>query len=117
MTDIVERLRTVPPSVLAMRDAADEIEKLRRALNGRASATAERATAIPIAVCGLSVACGRDGTWLHFTSSVGKSASLNVENMARGDGIIAAALRAWCADRQRQAEQMRAGDELEASKP
>jgi len=40
-----------------------------------------------------------DGTWLHFKSSDGREALLQVEALA-GPGIIGACLRQWCADRQ-----------------
>lgn len=68
--------------------------------------TMDRATEIPMDDCGLTINCGRDGTWLHFSSTAGKSASLNVDLMVKGH-IIGAALREWCADRQKQAEQIR----------
>lgn len=67
----------------------------------------DKATPIPMGLSNLTINCGRDGTWLNFTASNGKSASLNVDHMAKG-GIIGAALLGWCDDRQRQAEQIRA---------
>ena len=66
----------------------------------------DQATQILMDDCGLMINCGRDGTWLHFKASTGKSASLNVDLMDKG--IMATALRDWCADRQKQAEQIRA---------
>jgi hypothetical protein len=70
--------------------------------------TAESAIELPIAGCDLSVLVGRDGTWLHFETAAGKSAAICIELMERGDGIIGAALKTWCAERQKQAEQIRA---------
>ena len=67
----------------------------------------ERSTEIPLDDCNLSISCGRDGTWLHFDAASGKSAAINVDLMDHGH-IIGAALRDWCADRQKQAEQIRA---------
>jgi len=66
----------------------------------------ERSTEIPLSDSGLSITCGRDGTWLHFNATNDKSAAINVDLMDKG-GIIGAALRGWCADRQKQAEQIR----------
>jgi hypothetical protein len=68
--------------------------------------TTENATELPIADCGLSVLVGRDGTWLHFETSAGKSAAICIELMDRG-GLIGAALKTWCAERQQQAGQIR----------
>ena len=67
-----------------------------------------RATEIPMTDCDLTIGCGRDGTWLHFTSSTGRSASLNIEALAERNGsIIGWALRDWCNARQEQADQIR----------
>lgn len=68
----------------------------------------DKATNIPMDDCALTINCGRDGTWLHFSASNGKFASLNVDNIDNGAGIISAALRSWCEDRQKQAAQIRA---------
>lgn len=67
----------------------------------------DKATEIPMDDSNLSISCGRDGTWLHFEASSGKSASINVDLLAKG-GIIGEAITGWCADRQKQAEQVRA---------
>jgi len=67
----------------------------------------ERATDIPMDDCGISITCGRDGTWLHFSAASGKYASINVENMSRGGDMIDIALLSWCEDRQKQAAQIR----------
>ena len=67
----------------------------------------DQATQIPMDDSGLMINCGHDGTWLHFKASTGKSASLNVDLLDK-NGIIGTALRDWCADRQKQAEQIRA---------
>lgn len=58
-------------------------------------------------VDGLSVSDKEDGTWLTFMARGGKTASINVENLARNytaDGsneksIIYRALMQWCSDR------------------
>ena len=70
----------------------------------------EQATVIPMDDCGLSINCGRDGTWLHFEASDAPSVSINVDVMAEESkgGVINAGLRGWCSDRQKQAEQIRA---------
>lgn len=67
----------------------------------------DKATEIPMDDCNLTINCGRDGTWLHFSTSKGLSASVNVENMQHGH-IVSKALQAWCNDRQEQAAQIRA---------
>ena len=66
------------------------------------------ATEIPMDDCGLTINCGRDGTWLHFTASNGLHVSLNVENMADTKDPFSRALLFWCDDRRKQAEQIRA---------
>ena len=63
-------------------------------------------TEIPMDDCAVFINCGQDGTWLHFSAADGKSASLNMDQLEKG-GLIGAALRSWCADRQKQAEQIR----------
>ena len=65
----------------------------------------ERAVEIPMNDCGLTINCGRDGTWLHFTAKSGKSASINVQNWAeeRSGYIIKRALLDWANDRHEQA--------------
>lgn len=64
----------------------------------------ELATVIPMTECGLHINAGRDGTWLHFTASNGKSCSINADVMAaQSSGIRSSALHQWCADRQKQA--------------
>lgn len=65
------------------------------------------ATDIPLEDANISITCGRDGTWLHFHASNGKSASLNIDLMNHGH-VIGAALHGWCEDRQKQAGQIRA---------
>lgn len=67
----------------------------------------DKATDILMTDCGLKINCGRDGAWLHFSTSDGKHASINVESMARG-GFAGGALLAWCKERRAQAEQIRA---------
>lgn len=67
----------------------------------------EQSTEIPMDESNLSISCGRDGTWLHFEASNGKSASINVDLLAKG-GIVGSALSGWCDDRQAQAAQIRA---------
>lgn len=67
----------------------------------------DRATEIPMDDCNLSINCGRDGTWLIFSASSGKSAAINVDLIDKG-GIVGTTLNDWCADRQKQAEQIRA---------
>jgi hypothetical protein len=66
----------------------------------------EKAIEIPMDNCGLSINCGRDGTWLHFTASNGHHASINVDLMDNGSSITKSALRGWCADRQEQAKNL-----------
>lgn len=68
----------------------------------------EQATTIPMDDCGLSINCGRDGTWLHFNANNAPSTSINVESLIGRGGIIDNGLRGWCSDRQKQAEQIRA---------
>jgi len=71
----------------------------------------EQATEIPNDDCGLSINCGRDGTWLHFSASSGNHASINVENMAAGRDLIGKSLLDWCEDRQTQAMLIRADND------
>jgi len=55
---------------------------------------------------GLTVNVTRDGTWLTFTASDGKSATLRIETLAEkrpSPSIVGAALRQWCQDRQEEA--------------
>lgn len=48
--------------------------------------------------CGLLINVGRDGVWMHFSSSAGVHASMNIDVMAERDGVVGKALRAWCDD-------------------
>ena len=70
----------------------------------------DQATDIPLPECELRVTCGRDGVWLHLLASSGKAAALHFNSIsaAGGTGVIAAAIRDWCTDRQKQTEQIRA---------
>jgi hypothetical protein len=63
---------------------------------------------LPIAECEISVSCGRDGTWLHFRASTGKSAAINVDALVKDGnyGIIKRAITDWCADRQSDAKKI-----------
>lgn len=55
--------------------------------------------------CGLTINSGRDGVWLHFSSSTGQYASINVDAMVEHYGAITGrALRDWCADRRAQVD-------------
>lgn len=55
-----------------------------------------RAASIPI----LTLHLGDDGTWLNFTASTGKHASIRIESLSQKAGsIIGTALREWCVDR------------------
>jgi hypothetical protein len=67
----------------------------------------DKATEIPMDDCNLTIRCGRDGTWINFEATTGKQACINIDHMDKG-GVIGAALRDWCADRQAQAEKIRA---------
>lgn len=68
----------------------------------------DKAIEIPMNDCGLQINVGRDGTWLHFTSSNGQYASINVNSMESRGSIVASAIRGWCEDRQKQAAQIAA---------
>lgn len=49
----------------------------------------------------IQVRAKKDGTWITFTASDGKSATLRIETVAKGKiGIIGMALRQWCEDQQ-----------------
>lgn len=67
-----------------------------------------KATEIPMSDCGLSINCGEDGVWLHFKASDGKHASLKVDHLVGSTLMIDSALSSWCADRQKQAAEIRA---------
>lgn len=69
---------------------------------------ADLAIEIPMDDCGLHVNTGRDGSWLHFDDGMGGGCSMNVNIMAEKDGVFGRALRAWCADRRKQADKIRA---------
>lgn len=59
-----------------------------------------------VTVNGLTVYAKDDGTWLEFVASDGKRGAMRVENLADGrPGIVGAALRQWCKDRQGEREQ------------
>ena len=74
-----------------------------------ASNTEAKATEIPNDDNGLMVNVGRDGTWLHFTSSTGKSCSINMEIKAEREGpIFGEAIKGWCLDQRKQAEKIKA---------
>lgn len=70
----------------------------------------ERSTNLQIEDCNIWVSCGRDGTWLHFEAVNAPSVAINVENLGEthSGSIIKSGLRGWCADRQKEAEQIRA---------
>ena len=63
-----------------------------------------QATEIPMNDCGLTINVGIDGVWLHFAAESGKSASFQAGYL----NDISGALRDWCADREKQAVQLRA---------
>lgn len=72
----------------------------------------DRATEIPMSDCGLTIACGEDGVWLHFSASDGKSAALNVSRIRVPLGTLSGeTLDSWCADRMKQAAEIRASKE------
>lgn len=71
-----------------------------------ASKVTALATEIPMTDCNLTINCGSDGTWLHFTVARGRSASINVDLLSGGP-FLGGALNDWCSDRQKQAEQIR----------
>ncbi len=59
-----------------------------------------KATVISNEDCAVTVSVGRDGTWLNFSASNGKFASIRVESLAeKSGGIIGNALLCWCRDR------------------
>lgn len=82
----------------------------RRSADSAVVEKTEQAVFIPMNDCCLSINTGRDGTWLHFSTSTGLYASINVENMAGDGGIIKRALLDWCKDRRLQADALRARD-------
>jgi len=69
--------------------------------------TMDKATEIPMSVCGASINCGRDGVWLHLSSSTGLYLSLNMNDLANKPGAIDRDIRDWCIDRQTQAALIR----------
>ena len=90
----------------ALDEILDAFDKLRAGV--AAKPNLERATEMPMDDCGLTINVGRDGTWLHFKASSGLSASLNADVMAEDKGsICGAALKGWCADRQKQAAEIK----------
>lgn len=70
----------------------------------------DKAISIPIDESCIAISCGRDGTWIHFTASNGKSASINADLLYRGHtvGIIRSAIESWCEDMQKRADEIRA---------
>ncbi len=58
----------------------------------------------------LEIRVGADGiVWMGFFAKDGKSALLNLNAIAeKNTGVISGALAAWCADRQKQAAEIRA---------
>jgi hypothetical protein len=76
----------------------------------------DKAVEIPPNDCGLKITCGRDGVWLHFSSSAGKLATIHVESLTR-DGLVGEALLAWCEDRRKQAARIHGGAASSAGPP
>ena len=53
----------------------------------------------------IEVSAKRDGTWITFTASDGKSATFRVETLAESrPGIIGMELKQWCKDRQAEVQ-------------
>lgn len=78
-----------------IRKAAGEIDRL----NGVPDPTEEKAITVPLEYSELKLTVGRDGVWLHFSASTGRSASMSVNSMAAKQGnLIGHALRDWCED-------------------
>lgn len=86
-------------------ELSDEERELILSRRAATAESTEKAVPIPMDAAGLKINVGRDGTWLHFLSSAGVAASLNVENLAQSKGgITERALAAWAADRREQAK-------------
>lgn len=114
MTNIIEALKKIESLCEIAKEFSGAAEnalhiahETREALE-KQTPIPERAIDIPMDDCNFWINCGRDGTWLHFDASTGKSASINAEILAERQGtIIGNALADWCNDRQKQAQQIR----------
>jgi hypothetical protein len=64
---------------------------------------------IPMNRCSLWVSCSNTGTWLHFESVEGPTVAVNVDALmaAKAQDTVGAGLRQWCAERQKQAKELR----------